>query len=97
MDEPTEKYAQDDPEYQPFAEEATKLVEMLKNGDSSGLAVLPEQYQKALSKRMNQRLQETDNGTITPNEFDVEIKKMISVACIGLREADDGLRASSQQ
>lgn len=80
-------YAQEDPEYQQYIVEAITVIAALKNGDTSGLAALPETFREALSIRMSQRLCELEDGDLNQFEFDVEEKKMISVACIGLREA----------
>lgn len=79
-------FAQDSPDYQEFVAQAQSIVYNLRYGDESGLGALPPEFQEALSVRMSQRLQELDDGTMSDGEFGLEVQKMISVACIGLRK-----------
>ncbi len=83
------EYAQDKPEYQEYVRQAESIVNGLLYGDEGGLGVLPADFQDALSTRMSQRCQELDDGTMSDGEFSLEVKKMISVACEGLRQASD--------
>ena len=79
-------FAQDSPEYQEFVAQARSIVYNLRYGDESGLGALPPEFQDALSVRMNQRVQELEDGTMSDGEFDLEVQKMISVACTGLKQ-----------
>lgn len=83
----TGEYAQDKPEYQEYVRQAESIVYNLRYGDTGGLGVLPTEFQDALLVRMNQRRRELEDGTIHDSEFGLEVKKMISVACEGLRQA----------
>lgn len=83
----TGEYAQDKPEYQEYVRQAESIVYTLRYGDAGGLGALPTEFQDALLVRMNQRRQELEDGTIHVSEFGLEVKKMISVACEGLRQA----------
>lgn len=85
--ETTGAYAQDKPEYQEYVAQAESIIYNLRYGDESGLSALPQNFQEALSVRMNQRIQELEDGIISDGEFGLEVKKMISVACIGLDQA----------
>ena len=83
-------YAQEKSEYQEYVAQAESLVGSLTHGDESGLSAVPARFQEALSVRMNQRRNELQDGTMTQGEFELECKKMISVACIGLRKKAEG-------
>lgn len=84
-------YAQDDPAFAPYITDAAAIVEGLRHGDETELVRLPEQYQESLRARMAQRLNELQEEAIGRDEFDLEITKMVSVACIGLREVAEGI------
>lgn len=79
-------YAQEKPEYQAYVGHAEQMIYRLMDGDASGLSGLASNYREALSVRMNQRINQFDSGEISQGEFRLEVKKMISVACTGLRD-----------
>lgn len=79
-------YVQDDPSYQPYAAEALNIIEALKRGDGDGLDALPGSYQTMLREQMEQALAAFTANEIGQDLFDLEVRKMVSVACIGLRE-----------
>ena len=83
-------YTQDDPAFEAYITTAAAIVEGLRNGDDSEARQLPEAFQESLATRMRRRLDELQNGTIDQDEFDLEIRKMVSVACIGLRDMTEG-------
>ncbi len=77
-------FAQEMPEYQEFVSQAQSIIYNLRYGDQSGLGALPPEFQDSLSVRMDVRLAELEKREISDGEFGLEIKKMISVACVGL-------------
>lgn len=70
------------------AQDAEHIVMALLHGDTSFLAYLPQDFQEALEIRMNQRIQELDDGTITESYFKEEVMKMCMVAGNRLWVAD---------
>lgn len=83
-------YVQDDPVYQPYAAEALNIIEALRQGDGDGLDALPGAYQTMLREQMEQALAAFAASEIGQDLFDLEVRKMVSVACIGLRELATG-------
>lgn len=80
-------YAQDEPDHAPFVATAELIVNTLARGETPHLKGLPVEFEVALQDRMKRRVNERASGVITESEFALEHKKMVSVACIGLREA----------
>ena len=70
-------YAQDQPETEKYAPEATKIIDALISGDFSVLGALPLDFAEALKARM----ESYENGVSSD-----EREAMISVACNGLRK-----------
>lgn len=83
-------YTQDDPEFQDYVAEAASMIEGLRLGDGDGIDALPGNYQQALRDRMDQALTGLATNAIGQDIFDKEIRTMVSIACIGLRELAEG-------